>query len=115
MRATGCLCALLGTLLALPPGIAEAKITPLPKPKSISAKPATSGHGSLIAPVTRPVTRTTIRPAAKLPPRPHIVSAPSAPAALRTTAGRPVLGATSAPRRHRFVPAVISGGRERGW
>jgi hypothetical protein len=104
MRTTGCLCALLGALLALPAAIAQARITPLPKPAGIAAKPATSTGGSLITPVPRPATRTTVRPAATPPPRPHIASTP-------TTATSP----TSAPRRRRLVAAAIHGGRERDW
>jgi hypothetical protein len=105
MRATGCLCALLGVLLALPAAIAEAKITPLPKPAGISAKPAASTRGSLIAPVLRPATHPTVRPAGPPPPRPQIASRPSTPAT-RTT---------SAPRSRRFVPVASDGGRKPGW
>jgi hypothetical protein len=108
MRATGCLCALLGALLALQAGIAEAKITPLPKPAGTSAKPATSNGGSLIAPVSRPEARTTIRPASKAPAQSSSASTPSTP-------GRAAVATASAVRSQGFVPTAADGGREQAW
>jgi hypothetical protein len=110
MRATRCLCALLGALLALPAGIAEAKITPLPKPAGISAKPGASGRGSVIAPVTRPASSPAIQAAVK-PASPAGVSTPSTPSASPATAVRTASPAASPA----LVPAAAAGGREQGW
>lgn len=100
MRATGRLCALLCALLALlPASVVQAKITPLPKPAGLAAKPVGVQGTSLIAPVLRPATRTTVTPV-----RRQIASHP-----------RPALHvSTRAPRRG-FVPATSRGGRERAW
>jgi hypothetical protein len=99
MRATGRLCALLCALLALlPASAARAKITPLPKPAGLAAKPGTVHGTSLIAPVSRPPTRTMVtpehRPIAKiLEPTVHTT----------TTAHRG------------FAPATSRGGRDQSW
>ncbi|MDP9259701.1 MAG: hypothetical protein M3Q31_24550 [Actinomycetota bacterium] len=100
MRATGRLCALLCALLALlPTSLAQAKITPLPKPAGLAAKPAAVRGTSLIAPVSRPATPTTVAPVR------HQVASP------RTTTVR----RTTRTSRHGFVPAASRGGRERAW
>jgi hypothetical protein len=103
MRATGRLCALLCALLALLPAtVARARIAPLPKPAGIAATPAGGHSASLIAPVSRPAVRTTVKPA-----RPHGVTRPPRRTQLHKT--------TPAVRRHAFVPASSQGGRERLW
>ena len=97
MRATGRLCALLCALLALlPPSAVQAKITPLPKPPGLVAKPGVVHGTALIAPVSRPATRTVE------PVRPQVASRP-----------RPTVHST-APRRG-FVPATSRGGRDTSW
>jgi hypothetical protein len=101
MRATGRLCALLCALLALlPASVARAKIAPLPKPAGIAAAPAGGHSGSLIAPVSRPAVRTTVKPVL-----PHVVTP------RRTQLHR----TTPAVRRHALIPASSQGGRERLW
>ncbi|HET6171116.1 MAG TPA: hypothetical protein VFD90_00840 [Gaiellales bacterium] len=107
MRATGCLCALLGALLAvLPVTVVQAKVKPLPKPAGISPKPALRTV-SVIAPVSRPTASTTVvRPA-----RREVASRPRT--SVRRTRVRRI--SARAPRRHVFVPASIRGGRERNW
>jgi hypothetical protein len=100
MRASGRLCALCALLAFAPTSVAQSKITPLPKPAGIAAKPAAGHAGSLIAPLSRPAMRTTVRPA-----RRHVASA------RRVTVRR----TTRAPRRHAFVAASSRGGRERAW
>jgi hypothetical protein len=109
MRATGCLCALLGALLALQAGIAEAEITPLPRP---ARTPASDG-GSLIAPVSRPETPTTIRPATTPPASPSGASMPtlSTPGA----AGRAAVATASIAPSQALVPTAAGGGREQEW
>jgi len=98
MRATGRLCALLCALLALlPPSLAQAKIRPLPKPAGLAAKPGAVQGTSLIAPVSRPDTPTTVAPV-----RPDVASTRTA--TVRTTT-------RTSP--HGFVPAASRGGRER--
>jgi hypothetical protein len=113
MRATACLCALLGALLALPAGIAEAKITPLPKPTGISAKPGASDRGSVIAPVTRPASSPAIRPVDRSasPGRVRTLGTPTRPSAPRATIVRTASPAASPA----LVPAAAAGGREQGW
>jgi hypothetical protein len=93
MRATGCLCALLGALLALPAAGAHADIKPLPKPAVVSSAPAPGNRGSLIAPVSKPVVPPTVKPAG-----------PQVTATTRVTA--------TATRRHAVAPAMSLGGRE---
>jgi hypothetical protein len=97
MRATGCLCVLLGALAALPVAGAQAKIKPLPKPVTITPTPAAASRGSLIAPVSKPVVHSTVKAAR-----------PQATPAARTTVRR----TTSAAQRHAIAPAVSQGGRE---
>ena len=92
MRATACLCALLCALLALPVAAAQADIKPLPKPAVISPAPAGSDRGSLIAPVSKPVASTIVKPAA-----PQVATKPVTP---------------TAKRRRALAPAVSFGGRE---
>jgi hypothetical protein len=91
-------------MAALPASVAQAKITPLPKPAGIAAKPGAERGTALIAPVSRPAH--TIAPA-----RRHVASARRHVASARRTAIRTT---ARAPRR-RFVPASSHGGRERAW
>ena len=81
MRATACVCALLCVLLALPVAGAQADIKPLPKPAVVSPTPAGSNRGSLIAPVSKPVVSSIVKPDA-----PQVKTPPPVPA---TTARRP--------------------------
>ena len=81
MRATACVCALLSVLLALPAAGAQADIEPLPKPAVVSPTPAGSNRGSLIAPVSKPVVSSIVKPDA-----PQVTTPPPVPA---TTARRP--------------------------
>jgi hypothetical protein len=99
MRATGRLCALLCALLALlPASAAHAKITPLPKPAGLAAKPGTGDGTSLIAPVSRPATRTV------KPVRPQVATRP-----------RPTVHSTAPAPRRGFMPATSRGGRDTSW
>jgi hypothetical protein len=111
MRATGCLCVLLGALLALQVGVAEAEITPIPKPAGGAARPGTSDGGSQIAPVTRPATRTTIRPATKPPAR----SSRASPSRTLSTPTRAAVATAPAARSQGLAPEAASGGREQRW
>jgi hypothetical protein len=117
MRATGCLCALVGALLALPAGVAEAKITPLPKPAGLSVKPGASDRGSVIAPVTRPASSPSIQPADKPAPRPARASTPGTPSTPVTPSAprATTVRTASAGASPRLVPAAAAGGREQGW
>jgi hypothetical protein len=99
MRATGRLSALLCALLALLPASAvQAKITPLPKPAGLVAKPGDVHGTALIAPVSRPATRT-VKPA-----RPQVASRL-----------RPTVHSTAPAPRRGFVPTTSRGGRDTSW
>ena len=99
MRATGRLCALLCALLALlPASAAQAKITPLPKPAGPAARPGAVDGTALIAPVSRPATRTVKQV------RPQVASRP-----------RPAVHSTVLAPRRGFVPATSRGGRDTSW
>jgi hypothetical protein len=101
MRATGRLsalaCALLAAGVAGP--IAQAKITPLPRPSHVVAKPGALPGTSLIAPEARPVSHASRRPARRHVARTH----------------RTVVTRTTRVRHHAFTAARSRGGRERPW
>lgn len=104
MRATGCLCALLGALSVLPVAAAQADIKPLPKPAVVTPTPGPGNRGSLIAPVSKPVVPTTVRPA-----RPHVATTP--PATPAATSREPAAPALSLGGREQPALAGSGGGR----
>jgi len=103
MRATGCLCALIGALFVLPVATAHADIKPLPKPAVVSPTPGPGNRGSLIAPVSKPVVPTTVQPAA-----PDVATTPVTPSA---TSRKPAAPALSLGGREQPALAGSGGGR----
>ena len=84
MRATACVCALLGVSLALPVAGAQADIKPLPKPAVVSPTPDASNRGPVIAPVSKPVVSSIVKPDA-----PRVKTATARDRDHSTTSGTP--------------------------
>jgi hypothetical protein len=91
MRVTVCFSAVLGALLALPVAGAEADIKPLPKPPVVAPAPAGNDHGSVIAPVSKPVVSTPVVPTVVKPAPPEVTTTPVTPAGTRRQAPEPVV------------------------
>jgi hypothetical protein len=102
-------CTLLGLLLALTlTAVAQAKITPVPKPPGASSGAAASNQSALVAPLAKPLVQTPVQPAP--PPSP---SQPTTTVLAHPRTAPPTPTSSLGGREQPRSPVLSSGGRHR--